>query len=106
MALHRDGRRRPGRGRAAGGEGLRLNSGQICSAGTRLLVQDNVAQAFVDRVVACLRNVSVGPGIENRDMGPVISAGAARPHPGLHGHPANRGRAAGVRRPQAHGGVT
>jgi acyl-CoA reductase-like NAD-dependent aldehyde dehydrogenase len=49
------------------------NSGQICSAGTRLLVQDNVAQAFVDRVVACLRDVSVGPGIENRDMGPVIS---------------------------------
>ena len=49
------------------------NSGQICSAGTRLLVQRSVARAFTERVVAQLRNVSVGPGLDNRDIGPVIS---------------------------------
>lgn len=49
------------------------NSGQICSAGTRLLVQDSVAEAFTRRVVDRLASVTVGPGMDNCDIGPVIS---------------------------------
>lgn len=49
------------------------NSGQICSAGTRLLVQESVAEEFTRLVVDNLRGVSVGHGLDNRDIGPVIS---------------------------------
>ena len=50
------------------------NAGQTCSAGSRLLVQD-VAH---DRVVAALadrfRQLRLGPGISDPDVGPLISA--------------------------------
>jgi len=50
-----------------------FNSGQICSAGTRLLVHESVADAFTARVVENLEQVSVGPGEKDCDIGPVIS---------------------------------
>lgn len=49
------------------------NSGQICSAGTRLLVQASIADDFTRLLVEKLRGVTVGHGLDNRDMGPVIS---------------------------------
>ncbi|EER60932.1 Aldehyde Dehydrogenase, partial [Acidovorax delafieldii 2AN] len=51
-----------------------LNSGQICSAGTRLLVQRGVQRAFTDLLVERLRALRVGPGGENPNLGPLISA--------------------------------
>lgn len=50
-----------------------LNSGQICSAGTRLLVERSVQDPFAEKLVAELKKVSIGPGIENASIGPVIS---------------------------------
>ena len=50
-----------------------FNSGQICSAGTRLLVQRRVADAFTQQLVEELRKVSIGAGVEDKDIGPVIS---------------------------------
>ncbi len=38
-----------------------LNAGQICLAGTRLLVQRDIADEFVNRLVAALGEVDVGP---------------------------------------------
>ena len=51
-----------------------LNSGQICSAGTRLLVQRSVQDAFTDRLVARLAALRVGPGRDNLNLGPLVSA--------------------------------
>lgn len=50
-----------------------FNSGQICSAGTRLLVQRGIVDAFTKQLVEELRKVSIGAGIEDKDIGPVIS---------------------------------
>lgn len=51
------------------------NSGQICFAGTRLLVERSVHDDFVDNVVEGSRNLLVGNGFhDNVDLGPLISA--------------------------------
>jgi aldehyde dehydrogenase (NAD+) len=52
---------------------LSRNAGQVCSAGTRHLVHRSVAKSFVERFVAQLREVKIGPGPENPEMGPVVS---------------------------------
>lgn len=49
------------------------NSGQICSAGTRLLVEASVAEAFTRKLTKALEKVTIGPGVEDADIGPVIS---------------------------------
>lgn len=51
-----------------------VNSGQVCSAGTRLIVARRIQQAFVDRLVTELAKLKVAPGIANADLGPLISA--------------------------------
>ena len=51
-----------------------LNSGQICSAGTRLLVQRGVQRAFTARLIERLAALRVGPGRDNLNLGPLISA--------------------------------
>lgn len=50
-----------------------LNSGQICSAGTRLLVHRRIQEAFAKHLIEELRQVQVGPGISNCTIGPVVS---------------------------------
>ncbi|WP_159898596.1 aldehyde dehydrogenase family protein [Salinirussus salinus] len=52
------------------------NAGQICFAPTRLFVQSGVYDDFLDRVVARVEAMEVGPGIADPDMGPVISPSA------------------------------
>ncbi|HVR50310.1 MAG TPA: aldehyde dehydrogenase family protein [Pseudorhodoferax sp.] len=51
-----------------------LNSGQICSAGTRLLVQRGVQHAFTARLIERLAALRVGPGRDNLNLGPLVSA--------------------------------
>ncbi|WP_411141977.1 aldehyde dehydrogenase family protein [Streptomyces sp. x-80] len=52
-----------------------LHSGQVCSAGARLLVQDELHDAFVDEVVARARRIRLGgPFDEHARTGPLISA--------------------------------
>lgn len=50
-----------------------LNSGQICSAGTRLLVAREVQEKFADLLIRELAKVKVGRGLEDSNIGPVIS---------------------------------
>jgi aldehyde dehydrogenase (NAD+) len=50
------------------------NAGQTCSAGSRLLVQAPVHRALVDKLVDRFQKVSLGPGPQDPDMGPLISA--------------------------------
>ena len=50
------------------------NAGQICSAGTRLLVQRKVHGELVERLVEGAEKMILGHGLDNPDMGPLISA--------------------------------
>ncbi len=50
------------------------NSGQICSAGTRLFVEQRVYDEFVDRVAAFGRGLRVGNGLDpETQIGPLVS---------------------------------
>ncbi|MFF8833158.1 aldehyde dehydrogenase family protein [Streptomyces sp. NPDC015131] len=52
-----------------------LHSGQVCSAGARLLVQDDLHDAFVEAVVEQARRIPLGgPFDEHARTGPLISA--------------------------------
>lgn len=49
------------------------NAGQSCSAGSRLLVQREIHDELVTRVAAAFAGLSIGPGIEDSDLGPVVA---------------------------------
>jgi aldehyde dehydrogenase (NAD+) len=50
------------------------NTGQVCSACSRLLVAPSIADELVERVRARAERVTVGPGREDPDIGPLVSA--------------------------------
>jgi aldehyde dehydrogenase (NAD+) len=49
------------------------NAGQTCSAGSRLLVERSIKESFVAKVSEHMKQLRIGPGIENSDIGPIIS---------------------------------
>jgi len=50
------------------------NSGQVCSAGTRLFVERSIYDDFLERVAAFARGLSVGNGLSDGvQLGPVVS---------------------------------
>src|SRR5215813_2273217 len=50
------------------------NSGQICSAGTRMFVEERVHDEFVDRVAAFGKGLRVGNGLDpETQIGPLVS---------------------------------
>jgi betaine-aldehyde dehydrogenase len=52
-----------------------LHSGQVCSAGARLLLQDTIHDEFVDAVVGRVAAIRLGNGLEEgTESGPLISA--------------------------------
>ncbi len=52
-----------------------VNTGQDCTAATRIYVQDGVYDAFMDSFISKVRQIRVGnPANESTDMGPLISA--------------------------------
>lgn len=53
--------------------GIFHHSGQICSATSRLLVHRSVHDELVDKLAAEAAARTIGPGVEQCDMGPVIS---------------------------------
>ena len=50
------------------------NAGQTCSAGSRVLVESRVHDDLVDRLREKMSRLRVGPGLEDPDLGPVVSA--------------------------------
>jgi aldehyde dehydrogenase (NAD+) len=60
----------------AAASGIFFNAGQVCSAGSRVLVERSAYGELVDRVAAHARAIRVGdPSAPGTTMGPVISAG-------------------------------
>jgi aldehyde dehydrogenase (NAD+) len=55
--------------------GIFFNAGQVCSAGSRVLVERSAYDEVVDRLVARARTIKVGsPDAPDTTMGPVVSA--------------------------------
>lgn len=49
------------------------NAGQTCSAGARLLIEDKIFEQFTQMVKERLEKITLGPGMEDYDLGPIIS---------------------------------
>lgn len=59
----------------ASSSGIFFNAGQVCSAGSRILVQDRIHDEFVERLAARAKSIRVGdPQSADTTMGPIISA--------------------------------
>jgi aldehyde dehydrogenase (NAD+)/betaine-aldehyde dehydrogenase len=54
-------------------DALIQNAGQSCSAGSRLLVEASAHDELVARVAAAFEALTIGPGIDDPDLGPLIS---------------------------------
>ena len=54
--------------------GVFINQGEVCSAGSRILVQKQIYDRFVERMTEKTRNIKLGPGM-NREtkMGPLVN---------------------------------
>ena len=54
--------------------GIYAGSGQVCAAGSRILVEESIYDKFVDRFVERAKKINVGPGNDpNIEMGPLVS---------------------------------
>jgi acyl-CoA reductase-like NAD-dependent aldehyde dehydrogenase len=53
---------------------ITLNSGQICAAGSRVVVDESIRGRVVEGLAEGFKQVKVGPWHEQVDMGPLISA--------------------------------
>jgi betaine-aldehyde dehydrogenase len=54
--------------------GIYANAGQVCSAGSRLIVQDSLHDRFVKRLVERAKKIVVGDGFDPAvEMGPLVS---------------------------------
>lgn len=49
------------------------NAGQTCSAGSRLVVHESVRAELVDRIAERFRATTVGAGLDDPDLGPLVS---------------------------------
>ena len=49
------------------------NAGQTCSAGSRVLVDERVHDELLQRIADRFAAVSIGPGITDPDLGPLVS---------------------------------
>ena len=55
--------------------GTFINQGEVCSAGSRVLVQRDIYRKFVDAAAAKARTIKLGPGLDRESkMGPLVSA--------------------------------
>ena len=50
------------------------NCGQTCSAGSRLVVQRSRHDELMERLTEAVEDLRIGPGLEDPDVGPLISA--------------------------------
>ncbi len=50
------------------------NCGQVCSSSSRYLLHPKIRDEFIDRLGDKAAKLSIGPGIDNHDLGPMVSA--------------------------------
>ena len=50
------------------------NTGQVCSSSSRYLLAPGIREEFIERLCTGAASLSIGPGLENHALGPVISS--------------------------------
>ena len=53
--------------------GIFFNQGEVCSAGSRIIVEESVKDAFVEKLVKKANAMTIGNGLQNYDLGPLIT---------------------------------
>lgn len=53
--------------------GIFLNQGEICSAGSRIIIEESIKDEFVKRLAKKANAITIGNPLENPDMGPLVS---------------------------------
>lgn len=53
--------------------GVFFNAGQVCSSTSRLIIEKGIHDRFVERLTERANAITIGPGLTNPDMGPVVS---------------------------------
>jgi betaine-aldehyde dehydrogenase len=53
--------------------GIFFNQGEVCSAGSRILVQKSIKDKFVKRLTERANSLILGDPLKNPDMGPLVS---------------------------------
>lgn len=53
--------------------GIFFNQGEVCSAGSRIIIEESLKNKFVARLAERANAMTIGNGLENPDMGPLIS---------------------------------
>ena len=53
---------------------ITLNTGQVCTAGSRLLVQNGIADALIERLVELFSGLTIGPGRDDESLGALTTA--------------------------------
>lgn len=53
--------------------GIFLNQGEICSAGSRIIIEKSLKDRFVARLKQRAEALTIGNGLDNPDMGPLVS---------------------------------
>ena len=74
-------------------DGLFGNCGQVCSASSRFLLQPAIRDEFIARLQEKAARLTIGPGLEDHDLGPIVSQDQ---HRKVMGHIAD-GLASGAR---------
>lgn len=55
------------------------HAGQVCSAGTRFIVENSIHDEFLSLLIARSKQIEVGPGLDaSTEMGPLVSEGQRR----------------------------
>ena len=53
--------------------GIFFNQGEVCSAGSRIIVEESIHDAFVKRLVERANAITIGNPLDNPDMGAMVS---------------------------------
>ncbi len=53
--------------------GIFFNQGEVCSAGSRIIIEESIKDKFVARLAERGNGMTLGNGLDNPDMGPLVS---------------------------------
>jgi betaine-aldehyde dehydrogenase len=53
--------------------GIFFNQGEVCSAGSRIIIEESIKDKFVARLAQRANAMTLGNGLDNPDMGPLVS---------------------------------
>ena len=59
--------------------GIFFNQGEVCSAGSRIIIEESIKDAFVKRLAERANAMTIGNPLDNPDMGPLVTEGTHEP---------------------------